>query len=183
MRKVNKAGIDLIKSFEGLSLKPYPDPGSGAEPYTIGYGSTTYEDGDKVTLDDENLTEVEALALLEFGVAKKATSVEKLITIPVNDNEFAAIVSFAYNCGIGNLSSSTLLKLLNAGADKDSVADQLLHWNKAAGKIMGGLTRRRQAERSLFLQPTEDSESLPSSPSEEDINNKLDKIEKDVLST
>jgi lysozyme len=183
MRRVNKAGIQLIKSFEGFSSKPYPDPGTGAEPITIGYGNTYYENKTKVTMHDSPISEERAHQLLEFEVDEKAKSVESLLKVSVNDNEFAALVSFAYNCGVANLSGSTLLKLLNANADRTAVADQFLRWDKAAGKVMAGLTRRRQAERSLFLQPVVEStsEQLPSGPSEEDINDKLNELENEIM--
>jgi lysozyme len=182
MRKINKAGLDLIKSFEGFSSKPYPDPGTGAEPYTIGYGSTYYEDHTKITMQDSPISEDRALQLLEFEVNEKATAVEKLVKVQLNDNEFAALVSFAYNCGIGNLTSSTLLKLLNANADKTAVGDQFLKWDHAAGKVMAGLTRRRQAERSLFLTDSgSPSDQLTGTPTDEEINQKLKDIEEDIM--
>jgi lysozyme len=182
MRKVNKAGIDLIKGFEGFSSKPYPDPGTGAKPFTIGYGTTIYEDGKEVTMQDPYISEERAIQLLEHDVIKFSNSVEKLVKISINDNEFAALVSFAYNCGIGNLTSSTLLKLLNANADKTAIGDQFLRWDKAAGKVMAGLTRRRQAERSLFLaNPSASNGHLSGAPTDEEINQKLKDIEEDIM--
>lgn len=180
MRKVNKAGIDLIKSFEGLFLKPYLDP---IKIPTIGYGTIRYPNGKPVTMNDPAITEAKALEYLEFEVNEKAHGVEKAVKVALNENEFAALVSFAYNCGLGNLQGSTLLKLLNSNADRVAVADQFLRWNKAGGKELPGLTRRRQAERALFLQPEPKSSSqgLPSGPSEEEINQKLKEIEDDII--
>lgn len=178
MRLVNKAGIDLIKSFEGLFLKPYLDP---IKIPTIGYGTIKYPNGKAVTMQDPAITETQATEYLMHEVEMKASAVEKIVKVPLNDNEYAALVSFSYNVGSGALQSSTLLKMLNAGADRKVVADQFLRWNKAGGKELPGLTRRRQAERSLFLQPILQEEYLPSELSEEEINQKLEDIEKDIL--
>lgn len=180
MRTVNKAGLDLIKSFEGLFLKPYLDP---IKIPTIGYGTIKYPDGKAVTMKDSAITEAQATDYLMHEVNEKASSIEKLVKVNINDNEFAALVAFAYNVGVGAFKDSTLLKLLNANADRTAVADQLLRWNKAGGKELAGLTRRRQAERSLFLQPVVEStlDVLPSGPSDDDINNKLKELEKEIM--
>jgi lysozyme len=180
MRHVSKAGIDLIKSFEGLFLKPYLDP---VKIPTIGYGTIKYPNGKAVTMQDPAITEAQATQYLEHEVNEKAAAIEKMLKVAVNDNEFAALVSFAYNVGSGALQGSTLLRLLNSGADRKAVADQFLRWNKAGGKELPGLTRRRQAERSLFLQPVVESktEHLPSGPSDEDINAKLKTLEDEIM--
>lgn len=181
MRPVNKAGIDLIKSFEGLFLKPYLDP-IGIP--TIGYGTIQYEDGTKVTIKDNAISKERALELLIFEINEKAQNVERITKVQLNDNEFAALVSFAYNVGWPALEKSTLMKLLNANADRQAVADQFLRWNKAGGQELAGLTHRRQAERSLFLQPVVESNSddlLPSGPSDEEINDKLSKLEDEIM--
>ncbi len=178
MRNVSKAGLDLIKSFEGLFLKPYLDP---IKIPTIGYGTIMYPDGKRVTMQDPEITEQRALELLQHEVDKKAQAVDQMVKVAINDNEYAALASFSYNVGSQALQTSTLLKLLNAGADRVAVADQFLRWDKAGGKQLPGLTRRRQAERSLFLQPVEDENKLPNGPSEDDINKKLEDIEKDIL--
>lgn len=180
MRPVNKAGTDLIKSFEGLFLKPYLDP---IKIPTIGYGTIKYPNGKDVTMQDRTITEAEATEYLMFEVEEKARNVEKMTKVPLNDNEYAALVSFAYNVGWPALEKSTLMKLLNAGSDRTAVADQFLRWDKAGGKVLPGLTRRRQAERSLFLQPVVQSntEHLPSGPSDDDINAKLKKLEDEIM--
>jgi lysozyme len=179
MKKVNKAGIDIIKSFEGLHLKPYLCP---ANIPTIGYGSIKYPNGKKVSLKDPSITEQQALEFLQHEIDVKSKGVENLVKVDINENEFSALVSFAFNVGLGALGSSTLLRLLNSNANRVAVADQLLRWNKAGGKELRGLTRRREAERSLFLQPVkEESQSLGDTPSEEEINKKLEKLEKDIL--
>lgn len=180
MRPVNKAGTDLIKSFEGLFLKPYLDP---IKIPTIGYGTIKYPNGKAVTMQDPAITEVQATEYLMYEVEEKARNVERMVKVKLNDNEYAALVSFAYNVGWQALEKSTLMKLLNANADKVAVADQFLRWNKAGGKELAGLTRRRQAERSLFLTSVVESntEMLPSGPSDDDINAKLKQIEDDIM--
>jgi lysozyme len=177
MRKTNKAGIDLIKSFEGLFLKAYLDP---INIPTIGYGTIKYPDGKAVTMKDPAISEAQATQYLEHEVNEKVSNVERMVKVALNDNEFAALVSFSYNVGWQALEKSTLMKLLNAGADRTAVADQFLRWNKAGGKELAGLTRRRQAERSLFLQPDVQAGMLPDGPSEDEINDKLKQIEDDI---
>jgi lysozyme len=181
MRRVNKAGIDLIKSFEGLFLKPYLCP---ANVPTIGYGTIKYPNGKPVTLSDAPISETQAYQYLEHEVNEKAAGVEKLVKVSLTDNEFAALVSFSYNVGLGALQKSTLLKLLNGNESKVKVSDEFLKWNKAAGKILPGLTRRRQAEKSLFLQPDavakNDLDDVPV-PTDEDINVSLKEIEDKIL--
>lgn len=180
MRAVNKAGIDLIKSFEGLFLKAYLDP---VKIPTIGYGTIMYPNGKRVTMQDPPITEAQAVEYLTHEVNEKASGVEKLVKIPLNDNEFAALVSFAYNVGTPALGSSTLLKLLNAG-DKKGASEQFVRWNKAGGKELPGLTRRRLAERDLFLKPVQGTTNtgvLGNGPSEADINLTLEDIEKEAL--
>lgn len=180
MRSIGKPGLDLIKSFEGLKLTPYLD---SAKIPTIGWGTILYENGKAVTMQDPAITAERANELLMWEVMQKCKSVENMVTVSINDNEFDALCCFAYNVGVGGLHGSTLLKMLNANADRTSVADQFLRWNKAGGVEVGGLTRRRQAERSLFLQPAVQSndDSLPDGPSDEDINSKLDAIEDDIM--
>jgi lysozyme len=175
MRRLPQVGLDLIKSFEGLKLKPYLD---SVKVPTIGYGTILYDNGQAVTMNDPEITEERALELLEWEVNQKCAGVEKYIAVPVNDNEYSALVSFAYNLGLGALHGSTLLKLLNAGTDRSAVADQFLKWDKAGGVAVAGLTRRRQAERALFLQPVVQSDEQPSS---EDVDSKLQTLEDDIM--
>jgi len=142
---MNQAGIDLIKSFEGLELKAYPDPGTGGDPWTIGYGHTGPEVKPGLVWTQE-----EADAALVKDLDKFVSGVTALLTSSVTPNQFSALVSFAYNCGLANLKSSTLLKKVNAG-DIAGAANEFPRWNKAAGKVLAGLTRRREAEKALFL--------------------------------
>lgn len=147
---LNKETINLIKSFEGLSLTAYPDPATGGEPWTIGFGTTVYRGIQKVKKGDK-ITEAEAESLLEYDVNKFSEAVRKLIKRSLTDNQFGAIVSFAYNVGIGNLKSSTLLKKVNINPKDLSIASEFNKWNRAGGKVMKGLTRRRQAEVNLYF--------------------------------
>ncbi|HHT1700962.1 TPA: lysozyme [Citrobacter freundii] len=142
-------GIRLIKQFEGCRLTAYPDPGTGGDPWTIGYGWTHPIDGKPVkpgmTIDQET-----ADRLLKTGLVSYENDVLKLVIVKLTKGQFDALVSFAYNVGSRALSTSTLLKKLNAG-DIKGAADEFLRWNKAGGKVLNGLTRRREAERALFL--------------------------------
>lgn len=147
---INKATIDLVKQFEGLVLKAYVDPATGGEPITIGYGTTIYNGIQKVKMGDK-ITEPQAEAFLQYDINKFAEKVRKLITKNLNDNQFGALVSFAYNVGLGNLTSSTLLRKVNINPNDPSIAGEFGRWNKAAGKVMVGLSRRRFAESSLYF--------------------------------
>ncbi|MCQ3457743.1 lysozyme [Salmonella enterica subsp. enterica serovar Indiana] len=142
-------GIALIKGFEDCRLTAYPDPGTGGAPWTIGYGWTHPIDGKPVkpgmTIDQET-----ADRLLKTGLVSYENDVLKLVRVKLTKGQFDALVSFAYNVGSRALSTSTLLKKLNAG-DIKGAADEFLRWNKAGGKVLNGLTRRREAERALFL--------------------------------
>ena len=142
-------GIALIKGFEGCRLTAYPDPGTGGAPWTIGYGWTHPIDGKPVkpgmTIDQET-----ADRLLKTGLVSYENDVLKLVRVRLTKGQFDALVSFAYNVGSRALSTSTLLKKINAG-DIKGAADEFLRWNKAGGKVLNGLTRRREAERALFL--------------------------------
>lgn len=141
-RAIGDAGLALIKEFEGLSLKAYPDPATGGEPITIGYGHTG-----GVKLGDE-ISESKAAQLL-FADTKRFSD-EVAAKAPVaTQNQFDAMVSLAYNVGVANFGSSTLLKKHNAG-DYTGAQNEFVRWNRAAGKVMAGLTRRREAEAALY---------------------------------
>lgn len=146
--KISNNGIELIKQFEGLSLNPYLD---AVNIPTIGFGSTYYEDGTKVTLKDKPITEERATQLLEF-IANKTFSenINKVVKVPLNQNQFDALVSFAYNIGNKNFNWSTLLKKLNQ-SDYEGASLEFGRWNQASGKILSGLVLRRQKEKELFL--------------------------------
>lgn len=156
-RKVNKDTFDLIKSFEGLYLEAYPDPGTKddpikkGEPWTIGYGTTIYPNGVKVKKGDPKITEAQALEFLDFDIAKKALLVEKRVKKVVTDNQFGALTSFVYNLGEGNYDVSTLKKKVDINPDDPTIKDEFPKWNKANGKVLNGLTRRRLAEAELYF--------------------------------
>lgn len=145
--KINEEGVKLVIDFEGFNSKPYLDV-VGVP--TIGYGSTFYEDGKRVTLLDNPIDKIRATALMTFELNQVAATISKYIKVSVTSNQFSALTSFAYNVGVGNFSKSTLLKKINS-KDFIGAADQFLVWNKAGGKVFAGLTRRRVAERLLFL--------------------------------
>ncbi|MGZ2746931.1 lysozyme [Burkholderia stagnalis] len=136
-------GIELIKHFEGLRLARYLD--AVGKP-TIGYGH--------LILPHEQftrpLTQAEADALLRNDLRSAELNLRKLVHVPITQQQFDALMSFVFNLGAGRLRSSTLLRYLNAGASARA-ADQFLVWNKAGGRPLAGLTKRRQAERALFL--------------------------------
>jgi lysozyme len=138
--KIGAKGIALIKQFEGFKNSAYLD--TGGVP-TIGYGTT------KGVKMGQIITESKAEEYLKRDVSSAEVTVNKSVKVPLTQNQFDALVCFVYNVGSGNFNSSTLLKLLNAGK-YDQVDDQLLRWNKDNGKVIAGLTRRRQAEGVLF---------------------------------
>lgn len=144
-RHVSDRCLALIKRFEGCMLGAYPDPGTGGDPWTIGWG-TTGPDIHKGLV----WTQDQANERLAADVEKFAHQVDTLIgPASTTQSEFDALVCFAYNVGLGNLGSSTLLKLHKAGRVQEA-AEQFVRWNKAAGQIMRGLTRRREAEAELY---------------------------------
>lgn len=145
----SEKGIRLIKQFEGCSLTAYPDPGTGGDPWSIGYGWTHPVDG-KPVKRGMTIDQVTADRLLKTGLVGYENDVLKVVRVKLTQGQFDALVSFAYNVGSRALSTSTLLKKLNAG-DIKGAADEFLRWNKAGGKVMLGLTNRRKAERDMFL--------------------------------
>lgn len=167
-RSTNQNGIDLIKTYEGLVLVSYPDDGSElatacvkarhslvnykaipnwetlkADPWTIGYGATG-----KDIVEGLVWTEQQCEDRLKQELSKHEQYVCNIINDPLSGNQYAALVSFTYNCGPSNLT-----KLRNGAKDISGVADRLVLFNKAKGKVMQGLTDRRLAERELFLTP------------------------------
>lgn len=140
--KINSKGLELIKHFEGLRLKTYICAGGVL---TIGWGHTG-----KDVMPGMVITEDRANELLRADLERFEQGVSKYVTAKLNDNQFSALVCFTFNIGLGAFASSTLLKLLNA-EDYAGVADQFLRWNKAGEKVLLGLTKRREAERQLYL--------------------------------
>ena len=138
--KVSQECIDLVKFFEGFEPKAYLCP---ANVWTIGYGRT------KNVKEGDELTELQAERDLLEELDEFAEQVLNTVKISLDQNELDALTSWTYNLGVGNLQSSTLLKKLNSG-DKNSVPSEMVRWNKAAGKVLAGLTRRREAEAKLW---------------------------------
>ena len=145
--KLNKEGADLIKFFEGCKLKAYQ---CSAKKWTIGYGNTFYEDGTPVVAGNA-ISQQKAEDLFELISADFSAKVAKLVPSHITPNQFGALTSFAYNCGIVNLQKSTLLKKVNANHNDPSIRAEFLKWNKAGGKVLAGLTRRREAEANLYF--------------------------------
>jgi len=141
--------VESIKRWEGCRLTAYPDPGSGGVPWTIGYGSTRDEQG-RAIVPGATWTQERAEARLATEVAEFAKGVDKLIgAAPTTPGQRAALVSIAYNIGLGALKESTLLRLHKEG-DYAGAEGQFGRWNKAAGKVMQGLTNRRAAESAIY---------------------------------
>ncbi|WP_017907425.1 lysozyme [Xanthomonas sp. SHU 199] len=137
----------LVRKWEGCRLAAYPDPATGAEPYTIGYGST----GPGITKGTV-WTQTQADERLEQDVAKFVNGVSALLKRKPTDNQLGAMASLAYNIGLGNFGKSTLLRLFNAG-DIAGAAKQFAVWRMANGKVMQGLINRRADERKVFEAP------------------------------
>ncbi|WP_183560703.1 lysozyme [Mucilaginibacter sp. SP1R1] len=150
---ISDNGINLIKGFEGLVLHAYKDI---AGVWTIGYGSTRYANGNRVVPGGELANESQAADLLKHTLGTYVQAVHDSVKVPLNQNQFDALVSFTYNLGAGALASSTLLKKLNAG-DYNGAADQFLVWNKitdpktGAKVVSDALVKRRKAEQVYFL--------------------------------
>lgn len=139
--------LDIIKQFEGLSLSAYKCP---AGKVTIGFGNTFYEDGKPVLMGDK-ITRDRADFLLARVAEQFAGRMAKYIKANLNDNQMSALLSFAYNCGIGNFSGSTLLKKVNANPNDPTIRQEFMKWNRSSGKVLNGLTRRREAEANLYF--------------------------------
>lgn len=144
--KTSQVGIDLISSFEDLKLNAYDD---GVGVWTIGIGTTVYPNGVKVEKGD-TCTLGKAKEYFAHDLKRFENAVNSGLTVLVNQNQFDALVSLAYNIGETAFKESTLLTKLNKG-NFAGAADQFLVWNKGGGKVLKGLVRRREAERALFL--------------------------------
>ena len=145
--KVSDKGLALIEKYEGFSAVPYLCP---ANKWTIGFGNTFYADGHPVASGDAALTKEQARILMQNVLSVSfEPAINRLLPL-VTQNQYDALVCFAYNVGTGNLASSTLLKKLKAG---EPCSAEFLRWNKAGGKELAGLTKRRQDEKALFDSP------------------------------
>lgn len=135
----------LVRQFEGCVLKAYPDPATGGAPWTIGWGATGPGIGPGLVWTQQRADE-----RLRADVTEFVDGVRAELTKPATDNQLGAMASLAYNVGLKNFERSTLLRLFNDG-DTAGAAAQFPRWNRAAGKVMRGLTRRRAAEQAVFL--------------------------------
>lgn len=147
--ELNAAGLALIKEHEGLRLNAYPDPGTGGEPWTIGYGHTSAAGAPKV-FQGMRILQQDAEDILKRDLKKFERAVAARVKVPLNDNQFSALVSFCFNVGEGNFEKSSVLREVNAKRFAN-VPSKLAMWNKAAGKVMKGLVRRRADEGRLFM--------------------------------
>ena len=146
-RQISQHGLDKLKQWEGLKTKAYQDTGGV---WTIGYGHTATA-GDPKPYKGMVITEAEAGNILLQDLTKYEAAVENNVNVKLNDNEFAALVSFAFNVGINAFKSSTLLKKLNKG-NYDAIPSELMKWVKAGGKKVQGLVNRRRAEGYLWME-------------------------------
>ena len=137
---ISQEGLSLIKKFEGCELEAYK---CAAGVWTIGYGST------KGVKEEDTLTQEEADNLLLHEMQEYEGYINDLVKAPLEQNQFDALVSWVFNLGPANLKASTMLKFLNAG-DYHLIPSQIKRWNKAGGKVLEGLIRRREAEALLF---------------------------------
>ena len=154
--KLNEEGYKIIMGFEGLSLKPYLCTSSIP---TIGFGNTYYPNGKKVTMRDKPITKEYAIEIFKFIADLFAKDVNNLLKTTVTQNQFNALVSFAYNVGSDidaddipeGLGDSTLLKKVNKNPNDLSIMAEFLKWNKSNGKVSNGLVKRRNLEAKLYF--------------------------------
>lgn len=140
-------GTKLIQQFESCVLKAYQD---SVGVWTIGWGNTQYENGISVKKGDV-VTQQRADELFKSIASRFSSGVARRIKSNLTQNQFDAVVSLAYNIGFGNLDKSTLLKKVNKNPFDDSIRLEFMKWNKAGGKVLRGLTRRREAEANLYF--------------------------------
>lgn len=139
--RTSQKGIELLKRFEGFMPEAYRCP---AGVLTIGYGHTSgVREGDRVTED-------EADRLLRADLMNAEEDVERLVRVPLTQNQFDALVSFVYNVGMGSFFSSTLLKKINNDPNDPTIPDEFRKWVKAAGETLPGLAMRREAEARMY---------------------------------
>ena len=146
MMKTTSEGVALLHRFESCRLEAYPDPKSGGDPWTIGWGHTGPEVRPGLVW-----TQDQADAIFEQDLARFERSVQDLVDVPLEEHENDALVSFTYNLGERRLRDSTLLRMLNNDEDKVAIADQFLRWVSPGSTVEKGLRRRRVAERARFL--------------------------------
>lgn len=144
---LNDRGIALMHEFEGLRLAAYLCP---ALIPTIGWGNTRYENGQPVKMGDV-ITKERADELFKHIATEFSQGVRRSVSADLTENQFSALVSFAYNLGLGNLRRSTLLKKVNANPADPSIKNEFMKWTKSGGKVLQGLVRRREAESNLYF--------------------------------
>ena len=142
-----KLAAKIIKKWEGFMPEAYICPGGIP---TIGYGSTRYENGDKVSMEDCDIDRKRGEEILLHHIKEVSKQVRSVLKHDLTDNQEAALISFTYNLGIGNLSRSTLLILINGGPMNQNIPREIRRWNKAGGKVLAGLTARRDEEANLW---------------------------------
>jgi lysozyme len=146
--KLNNSGYLLITEFEGYSAKPYL---CSAKVPTIGYGNTYYTDGKRVTMLDKEINKQQAFEMFKVIADRFASKVSNLVKTPLNQNQFNACVSLAYNIGMANFMNSTLLKLVNKNHNDILIGLEFKKWNKVNKKVVAGLTRRRNYESDIYF--------------------------------
>ena len=152
--RTSEPGKEFIKDFEGCKLEAYQCSGGV---WSIGYGHTrNVQEGDKITSKEADAFLVKDIEMVEHHV-------DRLVNVHLLTNEWDAVVSWCFNLGCGNLRASTMLKVINAG-DIDKVSEQIVRWDKAGGKVVAGLTRRRKAEAQLFDDAIYDHKPKESKP-------------------
>jgi len=142
-----KIAAEVIKEFEGYSSEPYLCP---ANIPTIGYGNTMYANGERVTMDDSKIDKKEADKMLLDTIKSVEKEVKNVVEVKLPAHKLAALISFTYNVGIGNLSNSTLLAWVNSNPNYSQIPSQFRRWNRGGGKVLKGLIRRREAEIELW---------------------------------
>jgi len=170
--KTSDAGVALIQEFEGLRLTAYLCP---AKVWTIGYGHTSSA-GEPSVVPGMKITRPKATQILKSDLDKFERGVEGLVKVELEQNQFDVLVSFAFNCGLGALKKSTLLKRVNAGRF-DAVPAELMKWTRGGGKVLPGLVRRRRAECEMWrsLDAPADEEEGRVSPDTPEASKKITK--------
>jgi len=147
--KISKKGLDLIKRFEGFRSRPYLDQ---AGVPTIGYGTTHYVGGRAVTMEDHEIPESVATEIMRDEINNHyAPAVDAYVQVPINQNQFDSLVSFAYNVGVQALRKSTLLHKINSQASNHEIANEFMKWIYVNHEVSPGLIRRRTAEDELYF--------------------------------
>lgn len=146
--KLDLNGYNLICEFEGLKLKPYL---CSARIPTIGFGNTYYPNGKRVTLLDDAITKEYAFEIFKTIADKFAKRVDDMVTSEITQNQFNALVSFAYNVGTGAFATSTLLKKVNSNPNDVTIKNEFLKWVRANKKVIQGLVNRRNKEALIYF--------------------------------